>query len=127
MANVTVTSVMSCENAAMMCYEDRLSTFVLWPSQIVPNKFQLAKAGFYYMEKGDEVICFACAIKLNSWERTNVPLDEHFKWQPNCIFLKMIGYESSDTSDRFNNNANGLHGGFRFPPVRRPGNFSNQT
>ena len=109
MANVSVASVMSCENASMMFYEDRLITFEFWPKQLLPNKFNLAKAGFYYMGQRDECICFSCGQKLGGWERTNIPLDEHLKWSPNCIFLKMIGHGNTDTSDRFNNNAFGSY------------------
>lgn len=119
MANVTVASVMGCENAAMICYEDRLITFEFWPKQLLPNKFNLAKAGFYYMGLRDECICFSCGIKLASWERDNVPFEEHKKWSPNCIFLKMVGFESTDTSDRFTCSLGASS-------VTRAGNFSNQ-
>ena len=111
MANITVTDAMCCENAAMVFYEDRLMTFENWSKQIIPNKFDLAKAGFFYNSNGDEVTCFACGIRLNTWERTNVPLVEHLKWSQNCMFLKMIGYNSHDETSSISRTT----GGFAFP------------
>ena len=133
MANVTVTDAMCCDNAAMMFYEDRLTTFETWSKQILPNKFDLAKAGFYYIGNGDEVICFACSekvfAKVNSWEKTDVPFDEHKKWSPNCMFLKMTGYEKSNQSVNpfqfpLTGNCNSITTGFEgFPSAQRHGNF----
>jgi hypothetical protein len=33
----------------MMFYEDRLETFKTWSNQIIPNKYTLAKAGFFIL------------------------------------------------------------------------------
>jgi len=76
----------------MMMYEDRLQSFKQWPNQIVPDKYSLAKAGFIYRGEGDVVQCFGCNIRVSQWNRTDLPLAEHLKWSPDCIFLKMIGY-----------------------------------
>ena len=75
-------------------YEERLSTFVCWPLQISPNKFELAECGFYYTGQGDVVKCFSCGIKVCQWLVTDDARKEHLKYSPNCIFLKMIGASS---------------------------------
>jgi hypothetical protein len=74
-------------------YEVRLTTFNAWPKQIVPNKYSLAKAGLFYSGKSDKCICTFCNLRLAEWSTTDVPLDEHFRHSPDCIFLKMIGYD----------------------------------
>lgn len=75
-------------------YEDRLSTFDIWSTQIVPDKHQLSKAGFYYSRIGDKVICYSCHLELCHWEKTDNPFDEHYKHSPLCNFLKIVGYTS---------------------------------
>ena len=79
----------------MMFYEDRLTTFERWSKQIQPDKYRLAKAGFYYTGEIDKVICFACGATLREWERTDDPWTEHYKWSKTCVFLKMTGYEGN--------------------------------
>ena len=52
----------------MKLYQDRLLTFHHWPKQIIPDKYSLAQAGFYYTGQSDFTICFACGLKVNQWE-----------------------------------------------------------
>ena len=95
----------------MMFYEDRLTTFEHWSKQIQPDKYRLAKAGFYYMGEIDKVVCFSCGITLREWEQTDDPLVEHYKWSKNCVFLKMTGYKGNmDVIDKGT-------GGFHFQPT----------
>ena len=81
----------------MMFYEDRLQSFEHWSKQIEPNKMSLAKAGFYYTGSADKVTCFSCGVKVMSWEPSDQPWEEHEKWSPACIYLKMTGYKNGDT------------------------------
>ena len=60
------------------------------PKQMLPNKFQLARAGLYYTGKSDICQCFQWHVKLSSWERDDDPTKEHFKWSRNCKYIKMI-------------------------------------
>ena len=78
-----------------MFYKDRLTTFEHWSKHIQPDKYKLAKAGFYYTGEIDKVICFACNATLREWERTDDPWIEHYKWSNNCVFLKITGYEEN--------------------------------
>jgi hypothetical protein len=73
-------------------YEDRLGTFETWPKQMQQDKFSLAAAGLFYKNQNDLCECFACGVKLRQWELYDDALNEHKKWSPECVFLKMIGY-----------------------------------
>ena len=76
----------------MHLYQDRILTFHNWPRQIIPDKFSLPQAGFYYTGQSDVTVCFACNLKVNQWERHDKPLEEHKRLSPDCRFLKMFGY-----------------------------------
>jgi hypothetical protein len=83
----------------MMMYEDRLQSFKQWPHQVLPNKYNLARAGFIYTGEGDIVRCFGCGIRVSQWEKNDFPWTEHLKWSPDCVFLKMNGYGVQQTGD----------------------------
>ncbi|KAJ3589802.1 hypothetical protein NHX12_010643 [Muraenolepis orangiensis] len=74
-------------NPAMQQNEDRLLTFVNWPSRIPVRPDQLAKAGFYYVGRNDDVKCFCCDGGLRCWESGDDPWVEHAKWFPRCEYL----------------------------------------
>ena len=64
----------------MEYYENRLKTFDTYPKQMLPDKVQLARAGLYYTH-----------VKLNAWERDHDAIKEHYKWSPQCEYIKMVG------------------------------------
>ncbi|XP_056140468.1 baculoviral IAP repeat-containing protein 2 [Lampris incognitus] len=74
-------------NPAMQQSEERLLTFVHWPSRIPVRPEQLAKAGFYYVGRNDDVKCFCCDGGLRCWESGDDPWVEHAKWFPRCEYL----------------------------------------
>uniref|UniRef100_A0A3Q1JKC8 Uncharacterized protein n=1 Tax=Anabas testudineus TaxID=64144 RepID=A0A3Q1JKC8_ANATE len=74
-------------NPAMQQSEERLLTFVNWPSRIPVRPDQLAKAGFYYVGRNDDVKCFCCDGGLRCWESGDDPWVEHAKWFPRCEYL----------------------------------------
>ncbi|XP_005161213.1 baculoviral IAP repeat-containing protein 2 isoform X1 [Danio rerio] len=74
-------------NSAMQQCEERLLTFVNWPSRIPVRPDQLAKAGFYYVGRNDDVKCFCCDGGLRCWESGDDPWVEHAKWFPRCEYL----------------------------------------
>ena len=57
---------------------------------MLPDKFQLARAGLYYTGKTGICQCFQCHVKFSSWERDDNPTKENFKWSKNCMYMKMI-------------------------------------
>ena len=75
----------------MELYENRLKTFDTYPKQMLPDKIQLARAGLYYTGKSDVCQCFLCHVKLNAWERDDDAIKEHYKWSPQCEYIKMVG------------------------------------
>ena len=77
-------------NVSMEYYENRLKTFDTYPKQMLPDKFQLARTGLYYTGKSDVCQCFRCHVKLSAWEREDDAIKEHYKWAPNCEYIKMI-------------------------------------
>ena len=66
----------------------RLATYDLWPKFFHITAEELARAGFIYVGKSDLVRCFSCNLKLCDWKSTDVPLDEHQKYSPHCMFVK---------------------------------------
>ncbi|MBN3297968.1 BIR protein, partial [Amia calva] len=78
---------LSVSNPLMQLCEERLLTFVNWPSRIPVRPDQLAKAGFYYVGRNDDVKCFCCDGGLRCWESGDDPWVEHAKWFPRCEYL----------------------------------------
>ncbi len=76
----------------MSTYENRLATYKKWPVQMHPTMYDLTEAGLYYTGEGDIVKCCACGIVISQWWRTDNAWAEHYKWSPDCLYLKMIGY-----------------------------------
>ena len=72
-------------------YDDRLLSFQSWPLQMKQNKYELARAGFFYTKEGDTVECFACGVRVAQWQSVDIPSVEHEKWKPDCTFLKLTG------------------------------------
>ena len=85
-------NVMDCVSTKdnMEYYENRLKTFETYPKQVLPDKIQLARAGLYYSGKSDMCQCFRCHVKLSSWERDHIAIKEHYKWSPQCEYIKMV-------------------------------------
>ena len=49
----------------------------------------LALAGYYYVGPKDTVKCFSCKRKAEKWVTGDVPLVEHRRLNPECIFAQM--------------------------------------
>ena len=75
----------------MEYYENRLKTFDTYPKQMLPDKIQLARAGLDYTGKSDVCQCFLCHVKLSAWEPDDDAIKEHYKWSPQCEYIKMLG------------------------------------
>ena len=77
-------------SSSMEFYENRLRTFDTYPKQILPDKFQLAKAGLYYTGKSDICQGFQCHVELSSRKRDDDAIKQHLKWSSNCEYMKMV-------------------------------------
>jgi hypothetical protein len=47
----------------------------------------LAKMGFAYTGRGDQVKCHSCQLEIDSWTSKMNPRDEHIKRSPDCPFV----------------------------------------
>ena len=50
----------------------------------------LIQNGFVYAGVGDKVMCFYSNVTLKQWEKDDCIETEHLKWEPNCLFAKMV-------------------------------------
>ena len=71
-----------------MQYEGvRLNTFKKWPNWATVRPTVLARAGFYFTGKEDQVACFCCSGRLKYWAAGDSPLTEHRRFFPQCRFV----------------------------------------
>ncbi|XP_071160531.1 baculoviral IAP repeat-containing protein 2-like [Mytilus edulis] len=78
----------------------RLSTFATFPDISGIYATKLASAGFYYLGKGDEVVCFKCKIAHKNWKRHDSPAEIHKRISPLCDFItqtKFMEYSQNIT------------------------------
>ncbi|CAG2196978.1 unnamed protein product [Mytilus edulis] len=106
---------LTCQNSTKTPLKDameyegaRLSTFATFPD--IPGIYatKLASAGFYYLGKGDEVVCFKCKIAHKNWKRHDSPLDIHQLISPLCDFIKQtkfVAYSQNITAGAVSNGA----------------------
>ena len=80
---------MAAHNTELQYKQNRLKTFTDkgWKSSYNAEPESLAAAGFIYEGCGDEVKCVCCHIKLQGWEKGDVPLDEHKNRSSSCRFV----------------------------------------
>ncbi|KAK6177374.1 hypothetical protein SNE40_015487 [Patella caerulea] len=106
---------------------NRERSFAGKESIFIPNTctLALAKAGFYYQGPGDIVHCFCCHIELKNWERHDIPLGEHYKWSPDCLFLYTLLRKISQVIeikkvDSYNPEPMGVRNSYQPWPTRVP-------
>jgi hypothetical protein len=68
--------------------EVRLRTYTRWPLS-KPSPQDLANAGFYYFDIGDQVKCVYCHGIIGQWEENDLPQQEHAKFFPNCPIVRL--------------------------------------
>ncbi|CAG9787764.1 unnamed protein product [Diatraea saccharalis] len=67
--------------------EERLKTFEKWPLTFLSPEL-LARNGFYYLGRSDEVRCAFCKVEIMRWEEGDDPAEDHKRWAPQCPFLR---------------------------------------
>lgn len=70
--------------------EARLRSFTGWPVDLIQTPDMLAEAGFYYVNRGDQVRCFHCDGGLRHWDPEDDPWVEHARWFPSCAFVRLV-------------------------------------
>ena len=76
----------------MDCYkyeEARLATFSNWSSPYVSPE-ELARSGFFYLQKLDHVKCFYCFGILGDWNEGDNAIEEHEGFFPFCPFIRKM-------------------------------------
>lgn len=63
--------------------ENRLNTFKDWRVTFLSPTI-MARAGFYYIGRGDEVRCAFCKVEIMNWKEGDDPEQEHDRWAPHC-------------------------------------------
>jgi len=66
----------------------RLASFQNFPMQCPMYPIRLAQAGYYYQDKEDEVICYACHTKHKDWSINDIPIQVHINESENCTYVK---------------------------------------
>ena len=68
-------------------YEERLESYNDWPESCGQSAQTLANAGFYMISSYNcHTKCFNCKGELLNWEPQDIPIEEHIKWFPTCMF-----------------------------------------
>ncbi|XP_053961917.1 death-associated inhibitor of apoptosis 2 [Anastrepha ludens] len=62
---------------------NRLATFKNWPNPNISPQ-SLAKAGFYYLNRSDQVKCAWCKGIIAKWEEQDDAFEEHKRFFPDC-------------------------------------------
>lgn len=65
----------------------RLATYESWPQISKISPLTLAKHGFSYTGRGDEVECFLCKTRISGWNEGDNPQQKHRQMAPNCQLL----------------------------------------
>jgi hypothetical protein len=71
---------------------DRINSFVNWPTNCNISPSEFAFCGLFYTGKFGMVRCFQCGIGLKDWGVDDNPLNDHYKYANDCLFInKMFG------------------------------------
>lgn len=71
----------------MRIEEERLKTFENWPITFLSPSV-LARNGFYYLGRGDEVRCAFCKVEIMKWVERDDPASDHKRWAPQCPLVR---------------------------------------
>jgi hypothetical protein len=87
------------ENENMNLEILRIASFENWPSESCARPLPLARAGFFYSNISDEVICFSCGLRVSNWEPRQDPMSIHRRMAPHCKFINGNAAASNDASE----------------------------
>lgn len=80
---------MTFEDSGYHKFENRLETFINWPSEKEPKPFELAVFGFLVDPSGT-VKCFSCNGTVDDWSQDDKPDEVHAACFPKCDFISNI-------------------------------------
>lgn len=106
----------------------RLSTFASWPI-VFMSPVELAKAGFYYLGRGDSCRCAFCGSYVGDWVEGDEPMAEHLNLFPMCPLVRglevgnvEIGASVQTTAQQSNDDPGHDETGLRWMPAHRSPN-----
>lgn len=70
--------------------ESRLTSFENWPQNSYMKPEILVDAGFYYLGKADQVVCYSCGTGIMGWEQNDCPFEEHARISKGCDHLNAM-------------------------------------
>ncbi|XP_075975321.1 death-associated inhibitor of apoptosis 1-like isoform X2 [Anticarsia gemmatalis] len=79
--------------------DERIKTFEKWPVTFLSAE-QLARNGFYYLGRGDEVRCAFCKVEIMRWVEGDDPCKDHRRWAPQCPFVRKLGAATDSAAGR---------------------------
>lgn len=89
--NTATTTINQVKYKDFITEDRRIKSFEdIWPKSMKQQPKDLADAGLFYTGRGDAVICFSCGIGLKNWDETDIPWEEHARWQADCVYLKLM-------------------------------------
>lgn len=106
----------------------RLSTFSSWPI-VFMSPVELARAGFYYLGRGDSCRCAFCGSYVGDWVEGDEPMAEHLNLFPMCPYVRglevgnvEIGAELQAPAHQSNDDPGHDETGLRWMPAHRSPN-----
>jgi hypothetical protein len=73
------------DSTGMNLWRNRIESFYHpnWTKKFL-NIYKIADAGFFYTGTKDCTICCHCGLKVENWNLTDDPWQEHAFWYPSC-------------------------------------------
>ncbi|XP_026734129.1 baculoviral IAP repeat-containing protein 3 isoform X2 [Trichoplusia ni] len=100
--------------------DERIKTFEKWPVSFLSGE-QLARNGFYYLGRGDEVRCAFCKVEIMRWVEGDDPAKDHQRWAPQCPFVRKLGGGVNTDSGAAGRDECGARAAPTSTPSRMPG------
>lgn len=75
-------------NTEYQTTNSRLLSYTKWPIEKCPDPCNMSKAGFYFTNIEDKVVCFHCGYGVRNWKKDDNPWYRHAWWSPNCLYLQ---------------------------------------
>lgn len=106
----------------------RLSTFASWPI-VFMSPVELARAGFYYLGRGDSCRCAFCGSYVGDWVEGDEPMAEHLNLFPMCPYVRGLEVgnvefmaEAQTSAQQSNDDPGHDETGLRWMPAHRSPN-----
>ncbi|XP_059154665.1 uncharacterized protein LOC131940103 [Physella acuta] len=89
-ANHTIQISNSPKHPMYVDVQERINSFLCWPTHHCHNPVNLAEAGFFYQDVADCVTCFYCGLALRYLQPHDDIVDKHHQYRPQCQYVLQI-------------------------------------